>query len=148
MKFLAKTLLAVALAGVAVPRRVNGAEVMVDDCSDLERAVEATLTEDTIANITTSLSFFSGEDCGNGTFKTFEVKTNQLTILALEADYAQFSDIRFVVTDGGKLVFTHDSVRVSFDSDDENVLVSLLCITTYSTTQGVSHMLPCFLLKG
>lgn len=128
MRFLAKTLLTVALAGVAVPRRANGAEIMVDDCSDLERAVEATLTEDTIANFTNRLSFFRGEECGNGTFKTFEVKTNQLTFLGLDANYAQFSDIRFVVTDGGKLVVTHERVRFYFNTADENTLVRLLVL--------------------
>lgn len=113
----------VALAGLIF--RGNGAEVDVETCVDLETAVEVTLSEDTTATIITAAPF-EGEDCGNGTFKTLEVKTNKLTIVhSDDGDIAQFWDIRFVVTDGGKLVMSSDA-EFEFTTEDENDLVSAM----------------------
>ena len=123
MKFSVKTVL-VAFAGIWL--QVYAAEVDVETCSDWETAVEATLTEDTTANIINRNDYFFGEDCGNGTFKTFEIKNNELTVVAptnYDSDGPTFWDIRFEVTDGGAMIFTTD-VEFQFTTEDENDLVS------------------------
>ena len=82
-----------------------------------------TLIEDTTAVITTSS--FSYDDCGESSFKTFEVKNN---LLKVEPDVAwrklcRFWGIRFEVTDNGQLSFT---ISADFNMYDDKELVSAL----------------------
>ena len=88
--------------------QVYAAEVDIETYSDWETAVEATFAQDTTANIITRNDFFHGKDCGNGTFKTIEVKNNELTVVAptiYDSDGPTFWDIRFEVTEGGAMNF-------------------------------------------
>ena len=123
MKLSMRTVL-VAIAGLWL--QVYAAEIDIETCSDWETAVEATLTEDTTANILFRNDFFFGKDCGNGTFKSFDVKNNELTVVAptiYDSDGPTFWDIRFKVTDGGAMIFT-TSAEFRFTTKDDNDLVS------------------------
>lgn len=97
----------------------NAAEIDIETCADWEAAVEATLTENTLATIVTSSAFF-GDDCGDGSFKTLEIKNKRLTVVApslSEVDYPQFFSMRFSLSEGGQLTMT-PSVEFNFSSDD------------------------------
>ena len=121
-----KTAVLVAIIAVGLSLHMYAIEVDIETCSDWETAVEATFTQDTSANMINSYEYFFGKDCGNGTFKTFEVKNNELTVVAPTIyirDRSFFWDIRFEVTGGGAMNFT-TSAEFRFTTEDENDLVS------------------------
>ena len=116
----------VALSGLC-PSQVSAATVEVSNCIDWETAVNATLIEDTTAVITASS--FSYDDCGESSYKTFEVKSN---LLKVESDVAwrklcRFWGIRFEVTENGQLSFT---MNAEFNLHEDKDPVSLLIYWT------------------
>ena len=113
----------VALSGLCL-NQVSAATVEVSSCTDWETAVDATLTEDTTAAVITASSF-SHDDCGESSYKTFEVKNN---LLKVESDVAwrklcRFWGIRFEVTDNGQLSF---AMNAEFNLEGDKDPVSLL----------------------
>ena len=106
---------------------VRASTVKVATCADWETAVDATLTKDTTAIVTSSS--FTSADCGESNVKTFEVKNNRLMV---ESDVAslslvQFLDIRFEVTNNAKLTF---AINAEFTlSEDEEPVSSLLHVS-------------------
>ena len=102
---------------------VRAATVEVATCPDWETAVDATLTEDTTAIVTSS--FFTFADCGESIFKTLEVKNNNLRVVSDVASrtLVQFLDIRFEVTNNARLAFTMNA-EFTLTEDKEPVRLS------------------------
>ncbi|CAM9710020.1 unnamed protein product, partial [Ascophyllum nodosum] len=113
----------------------RAATVEVATCADWETAVDATLTEDTTAIVTSSSFTFA--DCGEIIFKTLEVKNNDLTV---ESDVAsltlvQFLDIRFEVTNNAKLTFTMDAEFTLTEDKEPEVNGGFLLVENGSTAR-------------